>query len=108
MVLLVCLFMSTFRHLIEEAVRLKGSQFKLAEAMGCSQQQISYLLQRAARISVEMAVKVDIATEGQVSKETLRPDIFGNQSSAVTKTIRSAASSCPVKSSAHFSQEGAR
>ncbi len=69
--------MSTFKTLVEKAVELKGSQLKLAEAMGCSQQQVSYLLQRAKRVSVEMAIRIDAATCGQVSRADLRPDVFG-------------------------------
>lgn len=69
--------MSNFRHLIARAIRIKGSQQKLAEAAGCSQQQISYLMKEASDISAEMALKVDIATSGEVSRHDLRPDIYG-------------------------------
>lgn len=68
--------MPTLRKLIEQAVKLKGSQAKLAAAVGCSQQQIAYLL-RAKSISVVMAKRVDEATGGAVSKHDLRPDFFG-------------------------------
>lgn len=69
--------MTTFRTHIESAIRAKGSQAKLAEAMGCSQQYISWLLKDAEQISVEMAVKVEVATSGAVSRHKLRPDFFG-------------------------------
>jgi len=68
--------MSTFRHHVERAVGIKGSQQKLADALGCSQQQISYLLNEASRISGEMALKIEIATQGAVSVRDLRPDLF--------------------------------
>lgn len=61
--------------LIKHAVRLHGSQAKLAAEIGCSQQQISYLL-GAKRISAEMAIKLDQATNGAVPRHALRPDIF--------------------------------
>lgn len=61
--------------LIQAAVDLLGSQAKLATAMGCSQQQIAYLL-RAPRISAEMAAAVHSATDGKVPKHKLRPDVF--------------------------------
>ncbi|MGR3482375.1 YdaS family helix-turn-helix protein [Salipiger marinus] len=61
---------------IQRAIRHHGSQSKLAEAAGCSQQQISYLL-KAKRISADMAVKIDLATAGAVSRYEMRPDIFG-------------------------------
>ena len=60
---------------IETAVAHFGSQEKLATAMGCSQQQISYLL-KAKSISADMAKKIHEATGGKVAKHTLRPDIF--------------------------------
>lgn len=61
---------------IRTAIDQLGSQAKLAQAMGCSQQQIAYLL-KAHSISAEMALKIDAATNGAVSKHELRPDIFG-------------------------------
>lgn len=67
--------MTTIRDHIESAIKLRGSQAKLADAMGCSQQQISYLL-KADSITAEMAIKVDAATGGAVSRHDLRPDIF--------------------------------
>lgn len=66
----------TIKPHIERAITLRGSQAKLADAMGCSQQQISYLL-KADSITAEMAIKVDAATGGAVSRQDLRPDIFG-------------------------------
>lgn len=61
---------------IRTAINQLGSQAKLAKAMGCSQQQIAYLL-TASSITAEMALKVHAATNGKVSKHSLRPDIFG-------------------------------
>jgi DNA-binding transcriptional regulator YdaS (Cro superfamily) len=68
--------MTDLRSHIQRAVTLRGSQAKLASAMGCSQQQIAYLL-KASSITAEMAMKVDEATDGVVSRRHLRPDIFG-------------------------------
>lgn len=69
--------MVTLRDKIENAIGHYGSQAKLAEAMGCSQQQIAYLL-KASSITAEMSLKIDAATNGKVSKHDLRPDIFGS------------------------------
>lgn len=69
--------MTTFRPHIESAISITGSQVKLAEAMGCSQQYISWLLKEAKQISAEMALKVEAATGGEISRKHLRPDIFG-------------------------------
>lgn len=70
--------MTTFRDDINRAIEITGSQEKLAKAAGCSQQQISYLLNEAKSITAEMAIAIDEATGGAVSRATLRPDIFGN------------------------------
>lgn len=67
--------MTAFREHIERAVQFKGSQEKLAEAAGCSQQQISYLLNEAKTITPEMAIAIDRATGGEISKFALRPDL---------------------------------
>ncbi len=69
--------MADFRIHVESAVAKLGSQAKLAEAMGCSQQQISYLLKEATGITAEMAMAIDRATAGKVPRHELRPDIFG-------------------------------
>lgn len=68
--------MQTDNH-IERAVELLGSQKKLADAIGCSQQHISLLIRGAVKTTAEMAVKIDRATDGQVSRKVIRPDIFG-------------------------------
>lgn len=62
---------------IETAVREHGSQAKLAAALGCSQQLVSQMLTGRVRVTAEMAVKLDAATGGKVSRHHLRPDIFG-------------------------------
>jgi DNA-binding transcriptional regulator YdaS (Cro superfamily) len=64
------------QDLVRRAIERFGSQARLAARMGCSQQQIAYML-TAARVSAEMAAKIDAATDGLVSKHDLRPDIFG-------------------------------
>lgn len=66
--------MSHFRNHILKAVEIAGSQQKLADMIGCTQQQISYLL-GAKSISAEMAIKIERATGGAISFATLRPDL---------------------------------
>jgi DNA-binding transcriptional regulator YdaS (Cro superfamily) len=68
--------MKTFVPHIERAIGLHGSQAKLAKEMGCSQQYISWLLKDAEQISGDMAVAVERATQGAVSRSDLRPDLF--------------------------------
>lgn len=66
-----------FRPLVKRAVEIAGSQQKLAKAIGISQQRVSHLLTTAPKISAEIAVAIDRFTKGAVSKEALRPDLFG-------------------------------
>lgn len=68
--------MSDFRTHVGRAVEIKGSQQALAEAAGCSQQQISYLLNDARQISPEIALGIERATEHVVTRHDLRPDLF--------------------------------
>lgn len=71
--------MTTFREHIERAVELAGSQRALAKKVGLSQQGISWLLRDASNVSAEIAVKIEGATEGKVSRRHLRPDLFGEE-----------------------------
>jgi DNA-binding transcriptional regulator YdaS (Cro superfamily) len=64
------------RPLIQRAVALLGSQQKLADAIGLSQQGVSYLMKQAPRVTAEMAVAIERATEGEIRRQELRPDIF--------------------------------
>lgn len=69
--------MADLRTHIEQAVSLLGSQAKLANAAGCSQQYISLLLQGKTGLSAEKAIDFERATDGKISRNVLRPDIFG-------------------------------
>lgn len=60
---------------IETAIALAGSETKLGEATGYSQAAINKA-KKAGRVSAEMAVAIEKATKGQVSRHRLRPDIF--------------------------------
>jgi DNA-binding transcriptional regulator YdaS (Cro superfamily) len=64
------------RNLIKRAIKIAGSQEELAAATGLTQQGISYLLNDAKKVSGEAAVAIHKATNGQISKEDLRPDLF--------------------------------
>lgn len=68
--------MSDFRLHIQEAVKIAGTQKALADAIGISQQGVSYLLTDAKDISPEIAAAIDRFTQGKISKSELRPDIW--------------------------------
>ena len=61
--------------LIESAIKLAGSEAKLAAAAGCSQNAI-WAAKRAGRVSAELAIKIDAATDGEIPKWKLRPDLW--------------------------------
>lgn len=69
--------MNTFRPHLERAIKLAGSQRALADKAGLSQQGISWLLNDAEQMSAEVALKIEKATAGQVTRQMLRPDMFG-------------------------------
>jgi len=77
--------MNQYQKLLKRAVEKAGSQKKLAAAIGLSQQGISYLLNSAERVSAETAVAIDRFTRGEISKEQLRPDLFGSASRRKTE-----------------------
>ena len=49
----------------------------LAKALGVSSSMISQWKSGHRRISPETAIRIEIATNGAVTREDLRPDIFG-------------------------------
>lgn len=62
--------------LVRQAVEIATSQSELARLCGKKQGHVAYWL-KAERVTAEVAILIDKATKGQVSKEHLRPDIFG-------------------------------
>lgn len=65
-----------FKEHIRRAIEICGSQKALADKVGLSQPGISWLLGEAKQVSAEIAVKIERATDGQVSRAQLRPDLF--------------------------------
>ena len=69
------------RDLLKEAIRKAGSQAKLGKAIGKTQNAIHQALKRGS-VTAEMAVSIERATEGEIRKEQLRPDLFAQDSAA--------------------------
>jgi DNA-binding transcriptional regulator YdaS (Cro superfamily) len=61
--------------LIQTAIDRFGSEAKLAAAADVSQAAINKA-KHAPRVSAEMAVRIERATNGQITREQLRPDLF--------------------------------
>ena len=62
--------------LVSQAVQLLGSQQKLASAVGRSQNAVFHA-KSTGRVTAEMALAIDRATGGAVSRHQLRPDVYG-------------------------------
>lgn len=67
---------------IEKAIKIVGDQSTLADAADVSQTAIWKLLHgKTKRISGEIAVAIHKATNGEVSKYEMRPDLFSRNES---------------------------
>lgn len=73
---------SQAKQLMQAAVTIAGSEAKLGKAAGFSQNAIWHA-KRHGRISAEMAIAIHRATGGAISKERLRPDLYGEMADAV-------------------------
>lgn len=62
-------------HLIKSAIDMFGSETKLASAIGFAQPSINDA-KRKGRVGPLMALAIDKATEGRISKHELRPDLW--------------------------------
>lgn len=63
------------RDLLQKAIEMAGSEAKLGALTGYSQNAI-WQAKRRGRVTPEMALALDRATNGVVSKEKLRPDLW--------------------------------
>jgi DNA-binding transcriptional regulator YdaS (Cro superfamily) len=64
---------------MERAIQIAGSEAKLAVLIGCSQVAVNKA-KRRGKCSAEMAVEIDRALKGAVTKLELRPDLFSSPS----------------------------
>lgn len=69
---------------LRRAVAIAGGQAQLAEAIAAylrrptvKQQTISYWLRSETRVDAEWWSAIEHATGGKVTREDLRPDVFG-------------------------------
>lgn len=70
--------MTKWKNQVRRAIKIAGSQARLAKKAGLSQQAISKMLSNGAKkISPESAIALETATDGKVSRHDFRPDIFG-------------------------------
>lgn len=65
----------------QTAIRITGNETKLAAAAGVSQNAI-WAAKRAGRVSAELAVKIEAATNNEVPRWKLRPDLWSEPAAA--------------------------
>lgn len=63
-------------HVLQKAVNFFGSQSGLAKAVGKKQGHVWWWLNKSTRVPVEIALRIEKATRGEISREELRPDLF--------------------------------
>lgn len=61
---------------LERAIELCSSQAELGRRIGRSQQNVAYWL-KAKKVPAEIAIAIEDAVDGEVTRHELRPDIFG-------------------------------
>jgi DNA-binding transcriptional regulator YdaS (Cro superfamily) len=64
---------------IEKAIELLGSQTALANACGVKQGNVWNWLNRDKVIQPEVALLIERATKGEITKEQLRPDLYPSE-----------------------------
>ena len=67
--------MPTITELIESAISDFGSETKLAAAAGVTQASINEA-KRKGRVGPRMAMGIEKATEGKITRSVLRPDLW--------------------------------
>jgi DNA-binding transcriptional regulator YdaS (Cro superfamily) len=67
--------MTNVQQLIEQAIRRFGSEAKTAAAAGVSQPVVNEA-KRTGRVGPKLAIGLDKATNGEISKSALRPDLW--------------------------------
>jgi DNA-binding transcriptional regulator YdaS (Cro superfamily) len=61
---------------IQKAVKIAGGQSALARKCGVEQGYIWYWLHRAKKTPAEIVLKIEAATDGQITRYEMRPDLY--------------------------------
>lgn len=69
---------------LKQAVKIAGGQTALADRIGVKQQNVWSWLNRVGRCPAEYVLAIESATDGEITRHQLRPDIFGETPSEVS------------------------
>ena len=58
-----------------EAIKIAGNQARLAELVGVNPMAVSHWKSR--KVPASRCMAIEVATDGRVTRQDLRPDIFG-------------------------------
>jgi DNA-binding transcriptional regulator YdaS (Cro superfamily) len=61
---------------IQKAIKIAGSQSALARKIGVPPQYVQYWAKKN-RVPAERVIAIEKATDGEVTRAELRPDLFG-------------------------------
>lgn len=61
---------------LRRAKNIIGSETALAQVVGVAQPSVNYMLKRGKRVPAEWCLALEAATDGQVTRHELRPDLF--------------------------------
>lgn len=62
---------------LDRAIELCGGQAALARVIGTKQQNVAYWRTAVKGVPAEMAQAIEDASGGKVTRQELRPDVFG-------------------------------
>lgn len=63
-------------NMIEDAINLLGSKSNLCRAIGMSPSFLTQILKGDRPLPPRFALEIDRVTDGRITKESLRPDIY--------------------------------
>lgn len=61
---------------LKKAIGILGSQAEAARAVGVKQPSISFIVTKGERVPAEWCIPLERATEGQITRHQLRPDLY--------------------------------
>lgn len=62
--------------IFEIAINLLGGQTEAGRILGISQQRVYFILKKAKKFPSELLVRVEQATDGQITRSDLSPELF--------------------------------
>ena len=71
--------MNSWKKHVKRAVIICGGQKQLGDNIGQSQQYIWNLINEAKSLKADVAILIEVATRGEVTRHDLRPDVFGER-----------------------------